>query len=142
MSAHMQYGRKIYIHEGHQLRHLNLRVDTSARVVGKGGGVANREGVRSLDGDLSRLASVQLLHALNLSEGHEVAVLEAVTGLIESCNHCIAVLPSVSFTRHTYAMDPYLIHRGDHTGQRLFAVLVNTSELVAKVVEDSPRFHA
>lgn len=44
------------------------------------------------DFDLHWLAAVELGHTLNLSEGHMVPALKAVTGLIQACHHTWIVL--------------------------------------------------
>lgn len=61
-------------HEIDDLGHLDLSEDTTRDVVTEARGVADREGIRSLDRYFSRLTSIELLHALHLSEGDEISV--------------------------------------------------------------------
>ncbi len=64
------------------LGHLDLSEDATTLVITKIRRVADRESVGSLDGDLSRLAPIQLAHTLNLTERDEVTILETVTSLV------------------------------------------------------------
>lgn len=54
--------------------HLDLSKYATSLVQAKLGGVANFEGVRSLDGDFHWLASVQFSHPFDFAERHEVAI--------------------------------------------------------------------
>ena len=80
-------------HELEDLRHLDLSKDTTTLVLAKVRCVSNRKGVWTLHGNLTRLATIQLCHALDLGEGHEIAVFETVTCLIQAGNETLLVLP-------------------------------------------------
>lgn len=54
--------------------------------------LSNTEPGLTQDFDLHWLAAIELGHTLNLSEGHKVSALKAMTGLIQACHHSWIVL--------------------------------------------------
>lgn len=81
--------------------------------------VADAEGVWSQDFDLERLASIQFSHALHLGEGHVVAILHTVAGIVQACDNTFAV-----------ARDA-----GDHRAHRWLAVRVHHCEGITEIAK-------
>ena len=77
--------------EIHELRHLDLRVDTATLVCSQIRDITNGEGVRPLHSNFARSTTVETLHALDLGESHKITVLQAVTGLVKSRDQAILV---------------------------------------------------
>ena len=70
--------------EADNLGHLDLLPETTLLVLAKARHIANREVVRTSDGDLSGGTVIQVGHALDLCKGDIVAVFEAMSGLVKS----------------------------------------------------------
>lgn len=66
--------------------------DTTPHIVTEIRRVSDGECVWALDGDLARLASVQLLHSLDLSESDKIPVFKTMTRLIQAGDETFFVL--------------------------------------------------
>lgn len=79
-------------HKFYDFWHLHLGKDTSTYIISEVCYVTNGERVRPLYGDLAWFTSIELLHTLYFGESNEVAIFEAMTGLIQACHKAIVVL--------------------------------------------------
>jgi len=124
-------------HEFDYLRHLHLCKNSAAYIISEAGRVSDAKSVRPLDRDLTRLASIEFLHALNLSEGDKITVLETVSSLIQTCHKAFVVLWHDSEHCKKIGEDiTYFLNRHDHSTERLFACRINASKFRTEVVEN------
>ena len=89
-SARERHDRKTYKFQ--DFGHLDLSEDATVLILAEVRRVSDSERIRALDRDFSGFAAVELSHALDLGECDEVAILETMSGLVQTSDQTFAVL--------------------------------------------------
>ena len=135
-------------HEFDCRRFFNLRNNSSSNVVTHLACVPDAEAVRPRHLHLPRLTAVQVCHALNLWEGHEVACFQVVARLVQCKHDSVLVLSQHSSTRHVMWHSKNeivedsihnfsnLCYQLNHGGSRWLSIYVIHHEFLAEVAKD------
>ncbi|KAI6759399.1 hypothetical protein HG530_010079 [Fusarium avenaceum] len=100
------------------LGHLDLCIHTTSLVLAESRHIANREGVRSLNFDLSGFGSIKSVHSFDFRECHVVAVFQAVSSFVKGGHQALLI---------------DACHDASKWG---LASRINNSKLLAEVTED------
>ena len=117
------------------LWHLDLSEDTTGLVIAQVGGIADSECIRPLDSDLPGLAAIELGHSLDFGERNKVAVFESMSSFIQAGHQALRILARVRYRRVPRGRLTHLVHRNNHSTERLFASGVHTCELGTEVIK-------